>query len=106
MLGFHYERSGDFEAAITYYLQAADQARLLYANEESEAIYHQVLDLLDQQETGEEAEPNLDRRAKTYLKIAQVRANALDFEGAQEFYELAFALLEKVEHGKPQQSEK
>ena len=80
VIGFHYERAGHFEQAITYHLHAADQARLLYANEEAEALYHKVLGLMEQQET-EGIEPNLDRRAKTYLKIAQVRANDLDFEG-------------------------
>jgi oligopeptide transport system substrate-binding protein len=50
--------------------------------------------LLEQQEAaGGQADP--DRRAKTYLKIAQVRANVLDFEGAQEFYDQAFILLEQ-----------
>ena len=96
LLGFHYERAGNFAQAITYHLHAADQARLLYANEEAGALYRKVLDLLDRQEA-EDAQPNLDRRAKTYLKLAQVRANASDFAGAQEFYNLAFGLLARIE---------
>lgn len=100
LLAFHYERADDLEQAISYYLQAADQSRLLYANEEAEAVYQKVLKLLDRLEA-EGIEAHLDRRAKTYLKLAQVRANTLDFEGAQEFYNQAFELLEQVERGKP-----
>ncbi|MFQ5612637.1 MAG: ABC transporter substrate-binding protein [Anaerolineae bacterium] len=103
LLGFHYERAEDLDQAIYYHLQAADQARLLYANEEAEALYRQVLALIDRLEA--DFQPDLERRAKTFLKIAQVRANALDFEGAQEFYDLAFELLEQVERARPPQAE-
>jgi len=100
LLSFHYERAGDLDKAIAYTLQAADNARLLYANEEAETLYQEALDLFEQQEETT-AKPDLERRAKTYLKIAQVRSNTLDFEGAQEYYELAFELLEEVEKSKP-----
>jgi ABC-type oligopeptide transport system substrate-binding subunit/class 3 adenylate cyclase len=96
LLAFHYERADDLEQAISYYLQAADQSRLLYANEEAEGLYQKVLKLLDRLEA-EGVEAQLDRRAKTYLKLAQVRANVLDFEGAQEFYNQAFDLLGQLE---------
>jgi len=100
LLAYHYERASDFEQAIYYHLQTADQARLLYANEEAEMLYQRVLKLLDEQEAaGGPANP--ERRAKTYLKLAQVRANRLDFEGAQEFYDRAFGLLEQVEEETP-----
>ncbi len=100
LLAYHYERANDLDQAIYYHLQAADQARLLYANEEAEMLYQKVLKLLDEQEAAS-GQANPERRAKTYLKIAQVRANALNFEGAQEFYELAFELLEQLERDKP-----
>ncbi|NJN95524.1 MAG: hypothetical protein HC875_16145 [Anaerolineales bacterium] len=100
LLAYHYERASDFEQAIYYHLQTADQARLLYANEEAEMLYQRVLKLLDEQEAAG-GFPNSERRAKTYLKLAQVRANQLDFEGAQEFYDRAFELLEQVERDTP-----
>lgn len=103
-LAFHYERAEDLDQAIYYHLQAADQARLLYANEEAEALYDRILALLDRQEAGG-APPDLDRRAKTYLKLAQVRSNALDFEGAQEYYDRAFELLEQLERTRPRRPE-
>ena len=98
LLAFHYEQANDLDQAITYHLQAADQARLIWANEEAEMLYHKVLTLFDlQEETG--ATPDVERRAKTYLKIAQVHANALDFDEAQIYYQQAFALLEKAQSG-------
>lgn len=100
LLAYHYERATDLERAIYFHLQSADQARLLYANEEAESLYHKVLALM----AGHEAatgQTDPERRARTYLKLAQVRANALDFEGAQEFYNQAFDLLEQVERTKP-----
>lgn len=105
LLAYHYEQAEDLDQAIVYHLQAADDARLLYANEEAEALYQKVLKLFDlQAEAG--GQPDLERRAKTYLKIAQVRSNALDFEGAQEYYELAFDLLEEVERSRPPEVDK
>lgn len=104
LLAYHYERASDFEQAIYYHLQAADQARLLYANEEAELLYQRVLKLLDEQEAaGGQVQP--ERRAKTYLKLAQVRANALDFIGAQEFYNQAFELLEQLAPHDPAQTQ-
>lgn len=94
-LAHHYERAEDLEQAIYYYSQTADQARLLYANEEAETLYHKILSLLDQQAAV--AKPNLDGRAKTYLKLAQTYMNTADFAKAQECYEQAFNLLEQVE---------
>ncbi|MFQ5576017.1 MAG: ABC transporter substrate-binding protein, partial [Anaerolineae bacterium] len=100
LLSHHYEQAEDLDTAIYYTLQAADQARLLYANEEAEMLYRRVLLLSDCYEASG-VEPSMERRAKTYLKIAQVRANALNFEGAQEYYELAFELLEQVKQTAP-----
>jgi ABC-type oligopeptide transport system substrate-binding subunit/class 3 adenylate cyclase len=96
VIAFHYEQADDLEQAIIYHLQAADQARLIWANEEAEALYRKVLKLFELQEKAG-GKPGLERRAKTYLKIAQVRSNTLDFEGAQEYYEQAFDSLKLME---------
>jgi ABC-type oligopeptide transport system substrate-binding subunit/class 3 adenylate cyclase len=103
LLGFHYERADDMAQATTYYLQSADHARLLYAHDEAETTYQKVLRMFDAT-TSETDFASLERRAKTYLKLAQVRSNALDFEGAQEFYERAFELLEQAERARPQKA--
>ncbi len=88
-LAYHYERAEDLERAIYYYSQTADQARLLYANEEAEALYHKILHLLDRSDSA----LVLETRAKTYLKLAQIRSNQMDFAGAQEYYKQAFEWL-------------
>lgn len=95
-LAYHYEQAEDVDKAIYYLLEIADRSRLLYANEEAEALYGRVLALMETQ-----ARPDPQRRGHTYLKLAQVRANELDFAGAQAFYERAFDLLEQVETEKP-----
>ncbi|HMP43175.1 MAG TPA: adenylate/guanylate cyclase domain-containing protein, partial [Roseiflexaceae bacterium] len=88
MLAFHYERAGDLDRAAACALQAGDSARLLAAAEEAEALYRRALDLLARSGRSDAA-----TEARTYLKLAQVRANELDFSGAQEWYDRAFALL-------------
>lgn len=93
-LGFHYERAEDYGIAATHVLRAGDSARLLAADEEAQAFYRRALTLLDRDHEGARAD---HRRAHAYLRLAQVCANRLDFAGAQEHYEQAFALLEMNE---------
>nr|MBA3532119.1 AAA family ATPase [Ardenticatenales bacterium] len=93
VLAFHYEHAADLEQALYFYLQAADQARFLYATEEAETLYNKALALLEQREL-----PDAEQHARLYLKLAQLRTNGLDFEAAQLFYERAFEWLEQVHH--------
>lgn len=90
-LAGHYERAGQLLAAARYHGQAADAARLLYANAEAEAGYRHVLALLDQ------AEGDEGLRGRTLLKLAQVRMNAGDYAAAQELYDQAFEVMERAE---------
>lgn len=93
-LAYHYERAGDLDNAVYYLNQTADQARLLYAHEEAELLYHRILTLLQRMpETNE----NLEGQARTFLKIAQVKINSLDYAEAQNHYEFAFDLFERLE---------
>jgi ABC-type oligopeptide transport system substrate-binding subunit/class 3 adenylate cyclase len=96
LLAFHYERADDIVRASAYALQAGDSARLLAANDEAEALYRRALALLERG-----AADDAGLRARTYLKLAQVRANALDFAGAQEWYDSAFALLDTIDQRAP-----
>ena len=89
LLAYHYEHAADLDKAIAYHLQGADQSRLLYAHEEADNLYQKVLALLEKL-----PEPDLQQKMQTYLKLAQVRANDLDFSGAQAYYEQAFTLQE------------
>ncbi|MCA9973167.1 MAG: AAA family ATPase, partial [Anaerolineales bacterium] len=102
LLGYHYEQAGDLDAAITYLLQSADAARLLYAHREAAAQYRHVLDLLA---AADAAAGRRERRARTLLKLAQVHANQLAFAEAQDFYEAAFALFAALEAEKAADAE-
>ena len=97
-LALHHEGAGELLLAARSYGQAADGARLLYANEEADAGYQKALALLDAAAT-----PDDDLRARTHLKLAQVRMNAGDYTAAQELYDVAFELLERVEAQRPTQ---
>ncbi|HUM71267.1 MAG TPA: ABC transporter substrate-binding protein, partial [Chloroflexota bacterium] len=95
-LAYHWELAEELDKAIYYLSLTADQSRLLYAHEEAELLYGRILTLLSQ--LPPEA-TTLDRQARTYLKLAQVKVNGLDFDGAQRYYEQAFDLLEQVSGG-------
>ncbi len=91
-LAEHYERAENLGQAARYHGQAADGARLLYANDEAEAGYRRVLELLGRGPAGD------GLRARTYLKLAQVKMNAGEYAAAQALYDVAFGLLEPKEH--------
>ncbi len=92
-LAHHWEQAEELDKAIYYLNLTADQSRLLYANEEAELLYGRILTLLVRLP---DDDSTLDRQAKTYLKMAQVKVNTLDFDGAQGFFERAFDLLEQL----------
>jgi predicted ATPase len=52
----HYERAGEVERALPYYLRAAEHARQVYANEPAMGHYERVLALTAPSGTGEKAE--------------------------------------------------
>ncbi len=93
-LAYHWEQAEELDNAVYYLSLTADQARLLYAHEEAELLYGRILTLLEKIPADAAV---LDRQARTYLKMAQVKVNNLDFDGAQTFYERAFDLLEHLE---------
>jgi ABC-type oligopeptide transport system substrate-binding subunit/class 3 adenylate cyclase len=98
-LAYHYEQAEELNKAIYYLNQTADQARLLYAHEEADLLYGRILTLLEKLPADR---VRLDHQAKTYLKIAQVKMNTLDFGQAQTYYELAFERLERLEEEQEQ----
>lgn len=98
VLARHYEQAGERGTAVGYWQQAADQARLLFANEEAETLYQRILALLEDGGEGDTAV--VRQKAQTYLKLAQTRANQLDFMAAQAYYQQAFALLPQVDEKK------
>ncbi len=94
-LAYHWEQAEALDKAIYYYSHTADQSRLLYANEEAEALYHKILAMLGQTDTAVDIS-TIEQQAKIYLKLAQIRSNSLDFSKAQDYYEMAFTLFERA----------
>lgn len=83
-LAHHYEQGEQWDKAIAFWNQTADQARLLYAHEEAKMLYEKVLALLSVDDD--------ERRARTYLKLAQLYANQMDYVTSQQYSQQAFAL--------------
>jgi ABC-type oligopeptide transport system substrate-binding subunit len=87
VLAHHWERSGDARKAIAYLLRAGDQARMVYAHEESIDYYHRALGFL--KERGER-----ERTARTLMKLGLVHTAAFQPHKAREAYDEGFGLWE------------
>jgi ABC-type oligopeptide transport system substrate-binding subunit len=89
LLAYHWERAGDAEKAVAYLLQAGDQARLAYAQEEAVDFYRRALAFLE--ETKQH-----DRAAQTQMKLGLTYDSAFDFARARQAYEAGFALWQRA----------
>jgi ABC-type oligopeptide transport system substrate-binding subunit/class 3 adenylate cyclase len=89
LLAHHWERAGDAEKATAYLLQAGDQARLAYAQEEAIDFYERALVFLG--EMGED-----DRAARTQMKLGLTYDSVFDFQRSREAYEAGFALWQRA----------
>jgi len=98
-LAFHFQQGQQLdktltEKAITYLLQAGDQARTLYAHQEAVDHYQQALALLKEQGQHE-------RAARTLMKLGVTYHTAFDYRRARQVYEEGFALWQRVENLEP-----
>ena len=90
-LARHWEEAGRLEQAATYWLQAGDQARLLYANEEAASHYRRALSCLREIEGDE-------RAARTLMKLGLAYHNAFNFDKARKAYDQGFTLWRRSGH--------
>jgi len=90
-LARHWEEAGRLEQAATYWLQAGDQARLLYANEEAASHYRRALSCLREIEDDE-------RAARTLMKLGLAYHNAFNFDKARKAYDQGFTLWRRSGH--------
>jgi oligopeptide transport system substrate-binding protein len=93
-LAFHFQEGRQYdktltEKAITYLLQAGDQARGLYAHEEAIAHYQQALALLREQ-------GDCERSARTLMKIGLTYHTAFNFRQARQAYQEGFTLWQQA----------
>jgi ABC-type oligopeptide transport system substrate-binding subunit/DNA-binding SARP family transcriptional activator len=98
-LAFHFEQGRQLdqaltEKAITYLLQAGDQARGLYACQEAIDYYQRALALLKEQKQHE-------RAARALMKVGLTYHNAFDFRQARRAYEEGFALWQRAGETQP-----
>jgi oligopeptide transport system substrate-binding protein len=98
-LAFHFEEGRHHdgtltEKAITYVLQAGDQARGLYAHEEAIDYYRRALSLLKEQ--GEH-----ERAARTLMKLGLTYHTDFDFRRARQAYEEGFVLWQRAGEVQP-----
>jgi oligopeptide transport system substrate-binding protein len=83
-LAHHWERAQEPQKAIEYLLQAGDQARLAYANEEAIDYYERALVFL--KERGEHG-----RAARTLMKLGLTYHTTFDFHRSRQAYHEGFA---------------
>jgi len=87
-LAYHWSQAERPDKAIPYLLQAGDQARMLYAQQEAVDYYRQALAYLEKMEDEEQA-------ANTLMKLGLTYHNAFDFAQARVAYDEAFRIWQK-----------
>ena len=88
-LAHHYRAAGEPDRAIGYLLRAGERAHALYACREAIRHYSEALTLEQEQDQHELA-------ARTLLRLGLVYSADFQFDRAQEAYEHAFDLWERV----------
>lgn len=91
-LALHFDLAGDGGRALTWYLAAGDQARLLYADEPARAAYERALALAWTLGDGEQA-------ARLHMRLGLTHHDRMDFEQAQAAYAEGFRLWSQVATG-------
>jgi ABC-type oligopeptide transport system substrate-binding subunit/DNA-binding SARP family transcriptional activator len=96
-LAYHYEQAGEAERATNYLLQAGDRARRLYAHQEAIASYQQALEFLKKQAARSgQPERELERAARTLMKLGLTYHNAFDFKAARQAYQEGFVFWQRM----------
>jgi tetratricopeptide (TPR) repeat protein len=90
VLAYHYERAGDYAAAVRYLIRAGDWARRAYALRESLEHYNRALALCRQHSVA--ADMNmainlLERRSQTYLALSNFDSAISDLEQLLNIYQ-------------------
>jgi len=88
-LAYHYIQAREGYKAVDFLLLAGDRARVLHAHQEAIDSYQLALDVL--KEAGE-----LERAARTYMKLGLTYNNAFDFKAARQAYEDGFILWQQA----------
>jgi ABC-type oligopeptide transport system substrate-binding subunit/DNA-binding SARP family transcriptional activator len=93
-LAYHYKQAGQADKAADYLLQAGDRARRLYVHREAIAHYQEALEFL-------KAAGNLERAARTLMKLGLTYHNAFDFKAARHAYQEGFVFWQQMAETEP-----
>lgn len=93
-LAWHFAEAEDAERAIHYLLLAGDQARRLYAYQEAINHYRRALVFLRERN-------EIDRAARTLMKLGLTHHIAFDFRQAREAYDEGFELWRRAGESLP-----
>jgi ABC-type oligopeptide transport system substrate-binding subunit len=93
-LAYHHNQAGESEKAVDYLLRAGDRARGLYAHQEAINSYRQALEYLRE-------EDDLERAARTLMKLGLTNHNAFEFKAARQAYEEGFVLWQRMGEVEP-----
>jgi ABC-type oligopeptide transport system substrate-binding subunit/tetratricopeptide (TPR) repeat protein len=88
-LAYHYNQAGEAEKATDYLLQAGDKARGLYAHKEAIDHYQRALEYLKKTD-------DLERAARTLMKLGLTYHNAFDFKAARQTYQEGFVFWQRM----------
>jgi len=88
-LANHYHLAEKIEKAADYYLKAGDRARGLYAHQEAIRSYKQALKILEK--TGD-----LERAARTQMKLGLTFHHAFDFKSSRQAYQAGFIIWQRM----------
>ncbi|MGD2158128.1 MAG: ABC transporter substrate-binding protein, partial [Anaerolineales bacterium] len=91
-----YLEAGEIEKSLEYLLRVADRARAIYAYQEAIDGYEQALEILRDQD--------LERAARTLLKLGLAYHNASDFKSARGAYQEGFKLWKQAEDAQKYQN--
>lgn len=86
----HFSAAGDAARAIPYLIQAGDRARLMYAHDEALTLYERASQFLRTQ-------GDLERMARTQMKIGLTYQSGTDLIRAQQAFDDAFRLWSSVD---------
>lgn len=93
-LAHHFTEAGSSAEAISYLLQAGDQARAAYAHEEAIVHYRRALGFL-------QAAGQHEQAARILMKLGLTHHLAFNFSQAQQAYAAGFALWQRARHNEP-----
>lgn len=94
-LAQHFEQAGDFQNALTYYLEAAHQAKVAFANETAVRWYNRVLEIIANSDPTQEGDQQ-SSLVSTHKNIGEVLALLGRYDEALSHYNVVLAITDTI----------